>query len=66
MKNIFSAFHLLALRRKFPGRKLYLAMPHESYAILTNDSLLEEFIDELDISFIIYNPNEEIITQWIK
>ncbi len=59
-------FYLLALRKKFPDRKLYLAMPHESYAILTNDSLLEEFIDELDISFIIYNPNEEIITQWIK
>lgn len=59
-------FYLLALRKKFPDRKLYLAMPEESYMTLTNDPLLEEFIDELDISFIIYNPNDEIITQWIK
>ena len=40
-------FYLLALKRRFPDRKLYLAMPQESFVILTNDSLLEEFIDEL-------------------
>ena len=58
--------YFLVLRKRLPDRKLFLAIPEESYKILTQETLLEEFITELELSFIIYNPDNETITQWIK
>ena len=58
--------YFLVLRKRLPDRKLFLAIPEESYKILTQDTLLEEFMTELELSFIIYNPDNETITQWIK
>lgn len=58
--------YFLALKRKFPERKLYLAIPHESYVSLISDPLLEEFIEELNLSLLIFNPKQEIIVEWIN
>ena len=58
--------YLLALRRRFPDRVLYLAIPEESYQILVNDDVLEEFLLELSLKIIIFNPDSQLIVKWIR
>ncbi len=57
--------YLLALRHKFPERVLYLAIPYESYELLISDELLQEFLTELNLNYIIFEPETSQIKQWI-
>ena len=57
--------YILALKHREPDRVLYLAMPIESYKTLINDDLLAEFMTELNLKYIIFNPNTQTIIQWI-
>ncbi|MBK6947819.1 MAG: hypothetical protein IPH16_06960 [Haliscomenobacter sp.] len=45
---------------------LFLAVPEESYLMLINDELLQEFIGELGIKFLLFDPIGEKIVSWIK
>lgn len=70
LKDFYNALgqyqlYVLALKHRFPDRVLYLAMPDESYAILRSDDLLAELLDELDLNYLIFNSEQQIITQWI-
>jgi hypothetical protein len=58
--------YFLALKKRMPDRILYLAMPEESYNMLTNDELLEEFINDLGLRLILFDPLNEKIVSWIK
>jgi hypothetical protein len=58
--------YLLGLRKRFPGRVLYLAMPEDSYATLQSDDILAEFLLELELRFIVFDPDSQTITKWIK
>ena len=58
--------YILALRNKYPDWILYLAMPNESYEILKSDDLLAEFLEELKIRYIIFEPQTQKIVQWIN
>jgi XisH protein len=58
--------YLLALQRRHPDTILYLAMPQESYESLIKDDLLAEFLDELGLKYIIFNPETEQIVKWIS
>jgi hypothetical protein len=57
--------YILALKHKFPERTLYLAMPNESYELLLSDELLQEFLVELNLNYIIFEPETSQIKQWI-
>lgn len=57
--------YLLALKAKFPTRTLYLAMPEESYLLLQSDDILADFLQELALKYLIFEPKTQQITQWI-
>lgn len=58
--------YILALKRKMPYRVLYLAMPQESYETLMNDDILAEFLNELSLRYIIFDPKNKQLVQWIN
>ncbi|WP_019988062.1 element excision factor XisH family protein [Rudanella lutea] len=58
--------NILALKRKMPYRVLYLAMPQESYETLMNDDILAEFLNELSLRYIIFDPKNKQLVQWIN
>jgi hypothetical protein len=58
--------YFLALKKRMPDRMLFLAVPEESYLMLINDELLQEFIGELGIKFLLFDPIGEKIVSWIK
>jgi hypothetical protein len=58
--------YILALRNKYPNWILYLAIPNESYEILKSDDLLAEFLAELQIKYLIFEPETQKIVQWIN
>lgn len=57
--------YILALKHKYPERILYLAMPKESYELLQTDDLLAEFLQELSLKYLIFEPETQQIVQWI-
>ena len=59
-------YQLLALNRRLPDTVLYLAMPQESYESLIKDDLLAEFMEELSLKYIIFNPETKQIVKWIN
>jgi len=70
LKDFYNALgqyqlYTLALKHRFPDRVLYLAMPDESYALLRSDDLLAEFLDELNLNYLIFNSTQTVIKQWI-
>lgn len=58
--------YFLALKKRMPDRVLYLAMPEESYNTLLNDDLLHEFVTELGLKIILFDPQHEKIVSWIN
>ncbi|MEN9613140.1 MAG: hypothetical protein RLZZ628_3954 [Bacteroidota bacterium] len=58
--------YVLGLKKRFPNRKLFLAMPEESYLALLADDILAEFLNELSLQIIIFDPNTSLIIKWIK
>lgn len=58
--------YFLALKRRMPERTLYLAMPEESYNTLITDDLLHEFVVELGLKFILFDPKNEKIVAWLS
>ena len=58
--------YILALKRQLPDTVLYLAMPQESYESLIKDDLLAEFMDELALKYILFDPETKRIMKWIN
>jgi XisH protein len=58
--------YYLALNKRLPDTVLYLAIPEESYAMLIKDDILAEFLEELALKYIIFNPESKQIVQWIS
>ena len=58
--------YFLALKKRMPDRVLYLAMPEESYNTLLSDDLLHEFIIELGLKIILFDPQEDKIVSCIN
>lgn len=49
-----------------PDRILYLAVPDDVYQTFLKFEPAKTVIDRYDIRLIIYNPDQEVIEQWIK
>jgi hypothetical protein len=58
--------YFLALKKRMPERVLYLAMPEESYNTLINDELLQEFINDLGLRLVLFDPSNKNILSWIN
>ncbi|MEM6297579.1 MAG: element excision factor XisH family protein [Bacteroidota bacterium] len=58
--------YFLALKKEEADRALYLAIPKESYEVLNSDELLAEFLTELNLKYIVFDPTTKGIEQWIN
>jgi XisH protein len=58
--------YYLALNKRLPSTVLYLAIPQESYEMLIKDDILAEFLEELSLKYIIFNPETKQIVEWIN
>jgi hypothetical protein len=55
----------LALEVTEPNRQLYLAVPIAAYESFFYRDLPQASIAKYQVKLIVYNPNEEVIVQWI-
>jgi len=56
----------LALKKQQPDRFLYLAVPQGVYETFFKLPFVEEVIDHFQLSLLIYDPNNEVISLWKK
>lgn len=49
-----------------PNRILYLAVPTDVYQTFLRFEPAKTVIDRYDVRLIIYNPDQEVIEQWIE
>lgn len=57
-----------ALKKFFPDRKLYLALPEKGYKNLVKDPFFEEVLTNLNIKIFVFTTekDKETIVKWIK
>lgn len=55
----------LVLENKEPSRLLYLAVPEEIYQTFFQSLLAQSVIKKYQIPLIIYDPQKEVILQWL-
>ncbi len=60
------ATYRLALKREDPERILYLAVPQDAYETFFRSDFIQIAIEEFQLLLIVYEPNQEVIVQWIK
>ena len=56
----------LALKREQPERTLYLAVPRDVYDVFFRSEFIQLATEEYSLLLVVYDPAEEVITQWIK
>ncbi|MBT9317595.1 XisH family protein [Leptothoe spongobia] len=49
-----------------PERILYLAIPNDTYQMFVRFEPAKTVIERYDVRLIVYNPNQEVIDQWIE
>ncbi|MFG6105870.1 XisH family protein [Leptothoe sp. EHU-05/26/07-4] len=54
----------LALEEDEPERKLYLAVPQDTYRTFFALELTRRLVKRYKVSLIVYDPEEEVIVQW--
>ena len=54
------------LKRIEPQRRLYLAIPDDVYQDFFSLEPIQEIVSDQLISLIVFNPEIEVINQWIK
>jgi hypothetical protein len=55
----------LALRKVEPDRKLYLAVPEDTYRKFFQSEFAQDSVAEYNLFLIVYDPFNEVLTQWI-
>ena len=56
----------LALKQEQSNRTLYLAVPRDVYDVFFRSKFIQLATEEYSLLLVVYDPVEEIITQWIK
>ena len=54
------------LRRVNPERKLYLAIPEEVYQDFFQQPAIQDIVSDQTIYLLIFNPDREVIIQWLN
>jgi XisH protein len=55
----------VALENKDPGRLLYLAIPQEIYDSFFQSLLAKAVVNKYQIGLIVYDPESEVIIEWL-
>jgi hypothetical protein len=56
----------LALQMREADRNLYLAVPLDTYASFFQEYFTQESVKIYQVKLIVYDPVQEVITQWIE
>ena len=56
----------IALRAQQPERQLYLAIPSYTYEEFFRRPFATQTIQESQINLLVYEPNQEVVLQWIS
>ncbi len=56
----------LALQKQEPDRVLYLAIPKETYDSFFALSFIQEVLQQYQVKLIVFQPDNEVIAQWIN
>jgi hypothetical protein len=56
----------LALQEEQPERILYLAVPEDAYRTFFQSQFVRRAVQEYALLLVVYDPVQEVITQWIK
>ncbi|MBP0021977.1 MAG: XisH family protein [Cyanobacteria bacterium SBLK] len=54
------------LHRVTPDRKLYLAISEEVYCDFFQKPAIQDIVSDQNINLIIFDPDREVITQWLS
>ena len=54
------------LKKQEPDRKIFLAISNDAYSSLFSEPEIEDYISELTINLLIFNPKIEEVEQWIN
>lgn len=54
----------LVLQRSEPDRLLYLAIPSKTYQSLFSRDLAQDSAEQYQVQLLVYDPDQEVITQW--
>ncbi len=57
-------FYRSLLSRFEPERKLFLAVPESVFASTLNEAIARPVIEDLNVSFIAFDPKQEVIVKW--
>jgi len=55
-----------ALSKQEPDRKLYLAVPAEAYDGFFTQSFIREVLQQYQVNLLVFDPEQEVIQQWMK
>jgi hypothetical protein len=56
----------IALSSQAPDRKLYLAIPEDTFNSFFQLAFPRSVLEQFDLSILIYDSQQEILTQWIR
>lgn len=54
-----------ALGKQEPDRKLYLAVPADTYDAFFTQTFIQEVLHQYQVKLLVFKPEQEVITQWI-
>ncbi len=58
--------YYVALEILEPDRDLYLALPQHIYETYFQKTIIQRILAKIGAKVLVYNPQTEIITQWIN
>ena len=58
--------YVIGLEKIQSDRELYLAIPKNAYADLSDMPLFQAALDKFDVKVIIFEPENEVISAWKK
>lgn len=56
----------LALVKEEPDRRLYLAVPEDTYNRFFTLQFIQEALEYNQVSYLVYNPDDEVVVKWKK
>ncbi|MFB2769127.1 element excision factor XisH family protein [Pelatocladus sp. BLCC-F211] len=60
------SIYLSVLKRINPERKLYLAITETVYIDFFQKPAIQDILSDQQINYLIFDPNQEVIVQWIN
>ncbi|MHB2016202.1 MAG: element excision factor XisH family protein [Candidatus Xenobia bacterium] len=60
------AIYRAMLRRREPGRRLYLAVPEDTWQALLDGADARDLLSQEQCLLMVFHPEQEVIVQWLE